>query len=212
MASLGRLGPVLAVGLACSPGSAGLDAQVASELSSAPRLAPGVVVDPTSELPAPHDDARSSDGLTVVAGPRDPRAALDVVRRFFRATLDESEVDLTEALDEHARIRTDTRGSSHRALDHWRQRFDRLEYGVLSAQVVFRERDVEVFRAGEVARLDPPRPRLGSPGGQDVLVIVPISTARHGRTRLYGDEISFLLRPSGTGYKIREMREEFELQ
>jgi hypothetical protein len=47
--------------------------------------------------------------------------------------------------------------------------------------------------------------------GDDVLVRVVIATPRVGRTRLFGDEITFLLRPSGGAYKIIEMVEDFQL-
>ena len=45
----------------------------------------------------------------------------------------------------------------------------------------------------------------------DVVVRVPIAVPRSGKTRLFGDEIVFVLRPNGNRYAIVDMAEEFTL-
>lgn len=47
--------------------------------------------------------------------------------------------------------------------------------------------------------------------GDDVVVRVPITAPKYGKTRLFGDEIVFVLRPRGNRYAIVDMAEEFTL-
>lgn len=90
-------------------------------------------------------------------------------------------------------------------------RLSRLDYGSLAGQVIFREADLETYSAKDVNELRPPRALPMSVQGDDVLIKVPVAVPRTGRTRLFGDEIAFLLRPSGTGFVIVEMLEEFQI-
>ncbi|MEZ4371650.1 MAG: hypothetical protein R3B07_12530 [Polyangiaceae bacterium] len=43
------------------------------------------------------------------------------------------------------------------------------------------------------------------------MVKVKLAITRSGRTRIFADEIHFLLRPSSDGYKISEVVEDFQL-
>ena len=185
--------------------------ETTSALSTAPRRPPGVAVDPAPELPGATRTAEAAQGLAVLEAPADPAVARDVVRDFLDAAVRESEQDMSELLDTHARIRTGSRGGSQLAVNFWRQRFARLDYGAFVGQLLYRESEIETYRARDLKRMRPPRRFALVARGDDVLIRVRISSPRLGRTRMFGDEILFLLRPTGTGYKIKEMREEFRI-
>jgi hypothetical protein len=177
---------------------------------AAPRP-PGVAVDPTPRLPSPTRDASTDEGVAVLQAPTDSAAAFDVLRRFFRAVAEESTSDLDAVLADDARV-TLTGGGRLPARNSWRARLARLDYRTLENQPVYRESQVETYRmVGNVT----PRSRTGSlpldVAGEDLLLRVPIVATRAGSTRLFGDEMWFLLKPGPNGYRIAELVENFQL-
>ena len=187
------------------------DFPTTGELSDEPRHAPGVAVDPAPELPPPRAEADTESGLVSLDAPADPERARDVVREFFSAIARSSYDDLEPLLDEQAWVNGGSSGGRQRARSFWQMRLSRLDYGSLAGQVIFREADLETYSAKDVNELRPPRALPMSVQGDDVLIKVPVAVPRTGRTRLFGDEIAFLLRPSGTGFVIVEMLEEFQI-
>ncbi len=181
------------------------------QLDEAPRRAPGVAVDPASEPPPAQARAQTDTGLVALSTPADAERARDVVREFFSAVTHGSYDELEPLLDEQAWVNGGSSGGRQRARSFWQMRLSRLDYGALAGQLVYREADLETYRASDVTELSPPRPLPLSVQGSDVLVKVPLAAPRTGRTRLFGDEIAFLLRPAGSGFVIVEMLEEFQL-
>lgn len=183
----------------------------AGQESDAPRQAPGVAFDPAPEIPPAASAGNPAQGLVVLRTPANPAAAREAVREFFRAVVDEAPDKLDDLIDAQAYIRT---GSGHgrvRARSYWQQRLSRLDYGALSGQLVYRPSEVETYRAADVARLRSTRQFPVSPGNDDILIRVPIAVPRVGNTRLFGDEILFVLHPRAHGYVISEMVEDFQL-
>jgi hypothetical protein len=176
-----------------------------------PRRPAAVAVDPAPALPPPAPSASVEAGLVVLKTPQDTQAARQIVKDFFRAAVEQDADRLDKLLDEQAYVQAGASMGRQQAQSFWRLRLSRLDYGALAGQVVFRDAELEVYKSEDLARLKPPRALAMSVQGDDVLVRVPIATSRVGRTRLFGDEVTFLLRPSGSSFKIVEMAEEFQL-
>jgi hypothetical protein len=176
-----------------------------------PRRPAGVAVDPAPELPKPAPAASAEAGLVVLKTPLDTQAARQVVKDFFRAAVEQDADRLDKLLDEQSYVQAGASMGRQQAQPFWRLRLSRLDYGALAGQVVFRDAELEVYRSEDLARLRPARTLAMAVQGDDVLVRVPIATPRVGRTRLFGDEVTFLLRPNGATFKIVEMAEDFQL-
>jgi hypothetical protein len=184
--------------------------ETAQELDAGAAHAPGVAVDPPTELPLPAPSASSSQGLTVLSAPSDIAAARAVVRSFFDAVVSES-VDRIDALvDDAAWIVTGSSGRQ-KARAFWRARLSALYYRALGGQVVYRESDLETYEADEVAELTGKRSLGLTPHGDDVLVRVAIVTPTAGPTRFFADEMLIVLSPRGSGFVIAEIAEDFRL-
>lgn len=183
----------------------------ATELESGPRRAAGVAVDPATELPSPSTRADSEQGAAVLRAPPDPEAARDVVKSFFRAVTQGSSSELEPLLREEAWVQAGAMTGRQRALSFWQMRLSRLDYTSLAGSTIYRDSDLETYRVSDLPKLRPPRTLAISGSADDVIVRVPISSPRSGKTRLFGDEIVFVLRPDGNKYAIVEMAEDFSL-
>lgn len=176
-----------------------------------PRRAPGVAVDPNLEPPPAGVDATTSEGLVVLKEPADPEAARDIVREFFRAVASASFEKVEPLIGEESWLQAGAMMGRQRARDFWRQRMSRLDYAALGGAPIYRDSEMETYRAQDLGRMRPPRSLNVGVQGQDVVVRVPIVSPRAGKTRLFGDEILFVLRPDQGRYSIIEMSEDFQL-
>lgn len=206
-------GAALVVGAALVSCASGPQAPFATttELASEPRRAPGVAVDPAAELPAAGDSAHAQRGLVVLKAPRDVEAARAVVRRFFEVIVAGSAQGLDPLVSELAWVQLGPQGGRQRARDFWRSRLDQIDYQALQGEPLYRESELETYRPEDLARLDATRRPAVEVQLGDVVVRARIPTARLGRTRYFGDDIVFLLRPRGTDFEIVEMIEDFRL-
>ena len=92
----------------------------------------------------------------------------------------------------------------------WRERFRRLNYGALLDAPLIRAGDAEVYTYDELRAHLPSRPTAPAEmGPRDVLVRATVLTPRLGPDRYFGDEISFVLRPSNGRYLINSVVEDF---
>lgn len=183
----------------------------AGQLPDAPRQAPGVAFDPAPTIPGAVSAGDPAQGLVVLRTPANPAAARDTVREFFQAVVDEAPDKLDELIDPSAYVETGSGQGRQRALSFWRQRLARLDYGALAGKLVYHPSEVETYRAVDVERLRSTRHFAVSVGDDDILIRVPIAVPRIGNTRLFGDEITFVLHPHAQGYTISEMVEDFQL-
>jgi hypothetical protein len=205
----GVLSLVLSFVAGCSASTPSLE--TVTELPQEPRRPAGVAVDPVSNLPEARSSGAAEQGLVVLRSPRDISAARLTVRRFFDAVVAGSADAVDELIDEEAWVQTGTQGNRQRARDFWRLRLSRLDYGALTGHSLYRDGEVETYRAADLEHLGPRRVPPLAVQGDDVLVRVPIATQQLGRMRMFGDEIVFLLRPDGERYEIAEMFEDFRL-
>jgi len=170
-----------------------------------------VAVDPAPRLPPPAVTADTGRGLVVLSTPGDVSRARQVVERFFRAVVSEASEQLGELVSPTAWVVSTTHAWRERATQYWQNRLAQLDYARLSGQVIYREAEVVTYRARDLPDLPPTRRPPLRARGDDVVIRVPISKPRTGRTRLFGDEIWFLLRSDAGAYRIEEMAEDFRL-
>ena len=164
----------------------------------------GVTAVPASQLPKPQATVPTEDGVAVLLQPTDPALAVVVVRRFFRAVVEESLERLDSVLADQAVIRRGAGTGQQSARSLWQARLARLDYGTFAHRVLFRSTDIEIYRNS------PPGAPLAV-SSPDVLLRVPLLVTTVGSFRYFGDEIWFLLKPGPNGYKIAELAETFTL-
>ncbi|CAN96081.1 hypothetical protein predicted by Glimmer/Critica [Sorangium cellulosum So ce56] len=188
----------------------------AAELSDERRRPDGVALDPASTPPPPTNQADVEDSVVTLRTPLGIGAALDVVDEFFRRVVAEDSEALSELLTRDAlAIHTGSGGSGQppSAGLWWEQRFRRLEYGKLAGEPVYRESELQIFRAEDVlATPQHPAIQPETLDDQDVVIRVPIATARVATDRLLGDEIVVWLRRDGPRFRIYRLLEDFQLQ
>jgi hypothetical protein len=137
--------------------------------------------------------------------------ARGVVKRFFRAAVREAPEEIDALVRADAPTMSHAGDSRQRARVFWKLRLARLDYSSLSAQSVYRETDVETYHGRDVLKLRSRRFPAIAAAADDVLVRVPIAVGPVGRSRLFGDELWFLLRLGADGYKIVGMVEDFRM-
>ena len=175
------------------------------------RRAPGVAEEQNLVLPSPTRRGNSADQLLLLRAPAATELARRAVREFLRATVNEASERLTPLLSDQAIV--DTGSGRQPARAFWQLRFSQLDYTELRGQLLYRDADLQTYRAEDLTRLSGDR-RRSFPlelGDDDVAGRVPIRISWAGRTRLYGDELLFRLQPSGAGFEIAEISEDFRL-
>lgn len=210
-----RWGPLLAVASALGCAASEHEPHVATSVSFpelprqppsfAPEAAPSV-----GEPPSALGSTVEGSTTTRVIVPLDPEAARDVVSRFFVAVLLESSRDLSPLLSAQAWVTTD--GNRQPAAAAWRARFAQLDYTSLSGRIVAAPQTLRTYTFSAVSRAK----RDGVPpplGPTEVVVVARPGLSWAGKTRLFGEELAFRLRPNPNvpGYEIAEIVEDFRL-
>jgi hypothetical protein len=177
-----------------------------------PRQAPSFAAETsngaTESSSAPsNDDATAIERLSV---PLDSEAARDLVSRFFVAVLLESSGELSPLLAAQAWVVSE--GSRQSAAAVWRARFAQLDYTSLAGRIVAAPQTLHTYTFASAARAK----RDGVPPplqATEVVVVARPSLSWAGKTRLFGDELAFRLRPKADrpGYEIAEIVEDFRL-
>jgi hypothetical protein len=174
-----------------------------------PRRAPGVAEQRSEVLPEPTLVGNSRDQWLVLRAPMASGLARDAVRDFLRATVNEALERIDPLLARQAFV--DTGSGRQPARAFWQSRFTVLDYTELRGQLLFREADLETFRAEDLARMPATRRPSIELAADEIAVRVPIRVSWAGRARLFGDELLFRLQPAGTRYEIAEITEDFRL-
>jgi hypothetical protein len=188
----------------------------ASELPEDRRQPDGVAIDPASAPPPPTDRAAAGDGLVTLRTPLGVDLAVGTVAEFFKRVVLEDGDGLGALLARDALVLVPSGGGQGQAPSAglwWEQRFRRLDYGKLAGEPIYRESEIGIYRAEDALESSPhPAIQTQTLDDDDVLVRVPIITARVGADRLLGDEVLFWLRRDGAGFKIYRLLEDFQLQ
>ena len=173
--------------------------------SFAPEPAPSV-----AEPPSALGSTAEGSTTTRVIVPLDPEAARETVGRFFVAVLLESTRDLSPLFAAQAWVTTD--GNRQPAAGAWRARFAQLDYTSLSGRIVAAPQTLRTytFNAASRAKRDGVPPPAGP---AEVVVVARPGLSWAGKTRLFGEELAFRLRPKpdAPGYEIAEIVEDFRL-
>jgi hypothetical protein len=176
---------------------------------AAKRRAPGVIEPGSLVLPEPARSGAAQDQLLLLRAPAASELARQVVRNFLRAAVNEAPERMDALLTPQAFI--DSAGGRQPARSFWRLRLTQLDYTELKGQLLFRESDLETFRAEDLERLPAGRRIPLELAENEVAVRVPIRVASLGRTRFFGDELVFRLEPAGARFEIAEISEDFRL-
>jgi hypothetical protein len=203
--------------LACSSAERGPSFATSERFPETPRRPPTFAAEPVLTS----DDASLPDGASPpvldngsapkrLTSPLDSDAARDVVSRFFMAVLGESTHDLFPLFASQAWVLSE--GSRQSAQAVWRTRFAQLDYGTLAGRLVAPPQTLRTytFAAAERAKHDGvPVPQ----GPSEVVVVARPSLSWTGKTRLFGDQLAFRLKPKAgeLGFEIAEIAEDFRL-
>jgi hypothetical protein len=199
--------------LGCAPSERGPLFATSERFEELPRKPPSFAPEPA---PAPVESTRaSSSGEGSGAAqrllvPLDPEAARDVVSRFFAAVLLESSRDLSPLLAAQALVVSE--GSRQPAAAVWRARFAQLDYTSLTGRIVAAPQSLHTYTFASAARAKVdgvPSPMAPT----EVVVVARPGLSWAGKTRLFGEQLAFRLRPKADvpGYEIAEIVEEFRL-
>lgn len=200
---------VLALAACAGCARSGADFPTVTRFPDEVRRAPGVAVDPVSELPAHEARGHTERGLLTLRAPVDTGAARAVVRAFFRAAIAEAADELDALLAQQAWV--DSGGMRQPARAFWRSRLTQLDYRTLAGQLVYRDVEVESYRAEDQDALGSARRLPFRIQADEVVIRVPIAVSWTGRPRLFGDEVVFRVRPNEGRYEIAEIIEDFRL-
>ena len=162
-------------------------------VTTLPKPAPhpaGADIDLEPTLPKAERRGDTSSGLVVLETPADPAQARAVIAAFFRAVVSESPSALQTVLAPNAVMQDGARREGAAAA--WSSRFTRFDYRSLANERLYRESELEL-------REDQ----------RDLWAGVSIEVAWGARPRLLGDTFTFRLTPSGSGWLISEILEEF---
>ncbi|AUX45726.1 hypothetical protein SOCE26_072220 [Sorangium cellulosum] len=188
----------------------------AAELPDERRRPDGVAIDPASTPPQAANQADAGDSVVTLRTPLGIGLALDVVAEFFKRVVTEDGEALGDLLTGDAlAIHTASGGQGQppSAGQWWEQRFRRLEYEKLAGEPIYRKSELQIFRAEDVlAAPQHPAIQPETLDEEDVVIRVPITTARIAADRLLGDEIVVWLRRDGPRFKIYRLLEDFQLQ
>lgn len=179
--------------------------------SAAPRRAPAVAVDPAPALPDPKASASASIALVVLAAPASEYPDQRLVEEFFGAVAARDPERLEGLFQPGAKTRTSAQATEVDAVDFWKSRLARLDYSKLAGQSIYRRHAVEVYRAEDLETLGNDRSVPVHAGNDQLVVRVPLHAPQNDKTRLFGDEIVFLLSRTDRGLLITEMVEDFQL-
>ncbi len=175
-----------------------------------------MAIDPISAPPPARDRASVADGLVTLRTPLGADRALATVEELFRKIILEDGEGLEPLFTRDAVAVTGQPpagpGQTPSALLFWQGRFRKLDYTKLAGEPLYREAEVQIFRAGDSPDAVPhPAVRLEALGDNDVVIRVPILTTRIGAERLFGDEIVLWMRRDGERYRIYRALEDFQL-
>jgi hypothetical protein len=171
------------------------------------RRAPGVIETLALPLPEPARSGDSRDQLLVLRAPAVADAARKTVRDFFRAIVAGAPERFEPLFTAQAFV--DTTAGRQSAVSFWHARITQLDYAALAGQLLFRETDLQTFRAQDLARLPASRRLPLELAEDEVALRVPIRISWAGRIRLFGDELVFRLQPVGDRFEIAEISEDF---
>lgn len=188
--------------LACS--LAGCGASVIPEPTPGSTTGAGAPVWPRAS-----ESALARPGVSLLAPPLPRAQARRAVAAFFDAVRRESVGQLSAWLAEDATISSGPGTTPESIAKVWGARFKQLDYGNGGVRRPYRSDVIGVFSRTELDTLE--RGYQLSPGADELLAVVDTrERQRSAGPRHFGRRLEFLLAPSGNGYRIRRMYEDFQ--
>lgn len=161
----------------------------------------------------PRAEASTDERSVVLATPVSTQHASRLVRAYFSAITTHSIGALEplfatkeQALREGANLAT-----AARVLSDWRRRFARLDYTQLEAEVLYHDRELEVYRASEWEQLQSRRESHLTPRGSQLLIVVPLRIQKKAKVRYFGTRVEMVVSTRGADATILEVYEDFQL-
>lgn len=157
--------------------------------------------------------------MVTLRSPLGADLAMALIADFFRKVVIEDDDSLSALFTKDAIAVTGASGGMGGGMGQtpsaplwWEQRFRRLDYSKMAGEVIYREAELEVYRADDALESPPHRAiRTDALNENDVILRAPIATPRSGQERLFGDQIIFWLRRDGDRYKIFRLLEDFQI-
>lgn len=194
---------------ACQTGAVHFPVTDPAETPTQPRPA-GILFEPPVRLPDPVSIDSAESGLLVLRSPAPRSQILDTVRRFFRALVDEVPADLDDLLANSAWLEA----SSERlpARNAFRARFAEHDYPELSGIPLYREHELQIYRAGEAKALSWVRDLPTDLPTNDLVVRVRMIVSHPAKRRLLPEEVVLFLRSGPQGLQIYRIAESTAVQ
>jgi hypothetical protein len=197
--------------LSSCAGTRPLDFPTASPDEPERRRPPGVAHDPSPVLPTARASADASEQLVVLSAPQGHDADRQLIHRFFDAVTENDVSTLESLFGAEARVKTGSGNNYVAAVQFWKSRLQRLDYGALRGRSVFRDHALEFYSAADLEALGSERRIPLDVAESQIAVRVALNTQLKQGQRLFGDEMVFLLKPTHSGYEIVEIFEEFQI-
>jgi hypothetical protein len=137
--------------------------------------------------------------------------AMRAIDGFFAAVVTKDMGRLSAIAAAGATAPSRARGAGLLLVEIWRARVAGLRYDLLRGEQLYRRGEIETYGYEDLDRAEPGRPARPPemrPG--DLLLRVPMAIVRAGSDRVFGDELVFVLVPSGIEYRIRTLLEDFQ--
>jgi hypothetical protein len=198
---------VFSIGLLQCHSAALAETRTGSVPSSRP---PAIALDPVTQVPPAVAGANSQQQTISLVEPPSRVTALACVQRFFSALVQEDLRLLQTAFTSDAIQIGNARRQNSGALSYWKRRLERLDYRDLSVHLIYAPQDVSVLTQEQAAHRNLSNDEHLAVRPGELLVSVPISPNLKAPPR-FGALIEFALTPVTGEYKIRALREDFEI-
>lgn len=198
------LAPCLLFATGCTHASEPL-----SSANSPPRPA-GVVLTPRGAIPPVQPEGDAADSLITLAAPSPQALTLQLVRQFFVALVHEDETTLGRLFTADAIHVSGSNRQAQRALELWTRRMQRLDYTDLSPHLIYSPAAVRSIAAAQLEERANQGEKHLSLRPDEQLLIIPIASNLAGGSR-FGPVIELALSESAGEYRIRAIREAFEI-
>lgn len=159
--------------------------------------------------PRASESALARPGVSLLVPPLPRAHARLAVVAFFEAVGRESVGQLSAWLADDATISSGPGTTPESITKVWGARFKQLDYGTSGLRRPYRSDTIGVFSRAELDALE--RDYQLTPGADELLAVVDTrERQRSAGPRHFGRRLEFLLAPSGDGYRIRRMYEDFQ--
>ncbi len=196
-----------ALAAACANAERGPIFPTSSSFDESERRPPSFAADPGA---ADTLTLADGEGISEAVVPLDSEAARDLVSRFFMAVLLESTGDLFPLFAAQASVLSE--GGRQPAQAAWRTRLSQLDYTALTGKVIATPSALRTYTYLSASRAQ--RDGVAAPASPDEVIVVASPTLYSaGKTRLFGERLTFRLRPKSgqPAYEIAEIAEDFRL-